>query len=488
MDVINSFEEGDGMKSMDRFAVACTQWRVPALGVALIATTSSLHSANADDPCSPQWSEGVGAGSFGPVAAMASVDDGESITHYIGHTGVARWTGTQWTVLGTQTVTAVRALAPFDDGTGPALHAGIEVVSGDEILSGGVFRWDESQQLWVKVGVDSSPFLVVHALAVVDDGNGAALYAGGAGLGGPGDRIARWDGRTWSLLIGQTGTLTAFNIRTIAAFDDGSGLAIYVGGNALEINGVPTPIAKWDGTNWSAVPGMPQADNTVIIAMTVHDDGTGGGPALYVGGFSSPIPQFPFVSRFDGTDWSVVATPLNGSIQALASFDDGTGAGSSLYVGGGFTMTMTESGEQPLTRVARLNGSQWEQLQTGTNGGVFALLPSVDLTDGQTPALHVGGTFNMAYGVPSASFAQWQGCDAPIAIPGDLDASGEVDVFDLLILLGTWGACEDCPSSPCSADLDGSCVVDVFDLLILLGNWDNARITCAPQRWKMAGR
>jgi hypothetical protein len=39
-------------------------------------------------------------------------------------------------------------------------------------------------------------------------------------------------------------------------------------------------------------------------------------------------------------------------------------------------------------------------------------------------------------------------------------------VFDLLILLGEWGPCGDCP-----ADLDDDGVINVFDLLTLLGNW-----------------
>ncbi len=50
--------------------------------------------------------------------------------------------------------------------------------------------------------------------------------------------------------------------------------------------------------------------------------------------------------------------------------------------------------------------------------------------------------------------------------PADLNGDGVVDVSDLLILLGSWGACPGC-----DADLNSDGVVDVSDLLILLGSW-----------------
>ncbi|HRQ76773.1 MAG TPA: hypothetical protein PK098_12735 [Phycisphaerales bacterium] len=55
------------------------------------------------------------------------------------------------------------------------------------------------------------------------------------------------------------------------------------------------------------------------------------------------------------------------------------------------------------------------------------------------------------------------------ACPADLNGSGNVDVQDLLILLGAWGPCP--KSDVCLADLNYSGAVDVQDLLILLGAW-----------------
>jgi hypothetical protein len=47
-----------------------------------------------------------------------------------------------------------------------------------------------------------------------------------------------------------------------------------------------------------------------------------------------------------------------------------------------------------------------------------------------------------------------------------LNVDGRVDAYDLAVLLGCWGACDEC-----AADLDGSGAVDGADLALLLGAW-----------------
>ena len=54
-------------------------------------------------------------------------------------------------------------------------------------------------------------------------------------------------------------------------------------------------------------------------------------------------------------------------------------------------------------------------------------------------------------------------------IIGDLDGDGTVGISDLLILLASWGSCDECDN--CPADLNDDCTVGVADLLILLANW-----------------
>ena len=52
---------------------------------------------------------------------------------------------------------------------------------------------------------------------------------------------------------------------------------------------------------------------------------------------------------------------------------------------------------------------------------------------------------------------------------GDVDASGEVDVLDLLEVLSNW----DCEAK-CIGDANDDGVVDVLDLLMVIGNWGYA--------------
>ncbi|MBT8484493.1 MAG: glycoside hydrolase, partial [Phycisphaerae bacterium] len=57
-------------------------------------------------------------------------------------------------------------------------------------------------------------------------------------------------------------------------------------------------------------------------------------------------------------------------------------------------------------------------------------------------------------------------------LPADLDGSGAVDWFDLLLLLGRWGLCPPTPIT-CLGDVDGDGVVGFLDLLTLLESWSD---------------
>jgi hypothetical protein len=120
---------------------------------------------------------------------------------------------------------------------------------------------------------------MVHALAVYDDGSGPALYAGGdfttAG-GVAANRISRWNGSSWAAL----GSGMNSTVHALAVHDDGSGPALYAGGRFTTAGGMAANrIAKWNGSSWAPLGG---GFNSSVLALTVWDDGSG--PALFAGG------------------------------------------------------------------------------------------------------------------------------------------------------------------------------------------------------------
>lgn len=189
---------------------------------------------------------------------------------------VARWDGVNWSPLGQET-RSVNAFTTFDDGSGLALYAGVSIFTAPTIS--GVAKWDNVQ--WSLLGSEMNGG--VFAVTVFDDGTGPTIYAGGnftmAG-GVAANRIARWDGLTWTPL----GEGLDNAVYALAVFDDGAGPALYVGGYFSVAGGIAASrIAKWDGTSWSPLSsGFVGRFYHYVSALTVFDDGTGS--ALYVGG------------------------------------------------------------------------------------------------------------------------------------------------------------------------------------------------------------
>ncbi len=115
-----------------------------------------------------------------------------------------------------------------------------------------------------------------------------------------------------------------------------------------------------------------------------------GGLSLYAGGgFSEPGPQgIHFIARWNGVDWVQLDTggfnELNGAVYALKVFDDGAGA--ALYAAGEFT----NASGSTVNRIAKWNGVEWSALETGLDGTAFSLAV---FNDGSGNALYVGGAF-----------------------------------------------------------------------------------------------
>lgn len=359
------------------------------------------------------WSA-AGAGLQSLVTCMTVFDDGSRPALYSGgdfftagtvETGhIAKWDGSSWSALGDGMNGPVLALLVFDDGSGPALYAGgrfTTAVGG--VAVNRIAKWDGVA--WRSLGGGMSH--AVKALAVFDDGSGPAIHAGGSFTiagGFPAERIAKWNGLSWSAL----GSGMDNDVNALTVFDDGSGPALHAGGWFTTAAGVVVNgIAKWNGSAWSPLgSGM----DYHVYALLVFDDGTG--PALYAGGYFTTAGGVVanHVAKWNGSTWSPLAAGMDSNggystVRALAAFDDGTGA--ALYAGGLFTY----AGGVLANHIAKWNGSGWSALGSGlgfsNNDSVVYAMTTFD--DGCGLELVAGGLFSTAGGAPANSIAKWNG-------------------------------------------------------------------------------
>ena len=409
-------EPGDGLMDSSGFPSSVQALRVydDGSGEMLYAGGAFwLPASNLAKLDGSSWAQ-IGSGVSSSVTALAVHDDGGGQALYAGGyfasaggvpaNRIAKWDGSSWAPLGSGMdgiysltgAPSVQALAVFDDGGGPTLHAGGQFATAGGVAASRIAKWNGSSWSALGSGVNND----VLALAVHDDGGGPALFAGGlftvAG-GGTANRIARWNGTSWSAL--GTGTNNA--VRALVVFDDGGGPALYAGGSFGSAGGVAASgIAKWNGTSWSALGNL----NGWVEALAVFDDGSG--PALYAGGSFSTAGGTAAnrIARWDGASWSALGQGVNAnsSVLALAAHDDG--GGPALYAGG----TFSSAGGGAASCVAKWDGSSWSALGSGLGDMVHALAVH---DDGSGPALFVGGYFMSALDSGDSFLAKW-GCDS----------------------------------------------------------------------------
>jgi hypothetical protein len=238
--------------------------------------------------------------------------------------------------------------------------------SSETPLTPGDENWDDR---FVPPGTDAS------ILAIALSGNGD-LYVGGTFLkagGVPANRIAKWNGSTWSAL--GTGTDDWVNALVI----DGSN--VYAAGKFIHAGGVTVNhVAKWNGSIWSA---LGTGTNNDVNALSISFDGK-----VFAGGtFTSPGSR---IAMWDGSTWSALGTGTDGPVNVIAT------QGLTLFVGGSFT----NAGGAGANRIAQWDGTSWNPVGSGTDGPVYAIAITASY-------VYVGGTFGTAGGVTAHNIARF---------------------------------------------------------------------------------
>ena len=414
------------------------QWSRPGGGIA--SSIPGQIGTNAFITKLLPWDDGTGAGERLYVAGQFATAGGTPETN-----SLAVWDGSTWTDLGAGFTNLVARVTydmlPADlDGQGEKLYlVGNWTEIGGVPVGRGLAVYDPqdggSYSQWgFGIGVDGSFSPFVDAMILWDDGSGPAIYIAGRFTsvdGAIATNVARynigsgqWEGFGQSLTpTGSTNNNTSF-----AIFDDGTGEALYLGGQQFRIGGVGQifNVAKWNGTSWT---GVGQQTSGRVTDLAVFDDGNG--PALYAAG--TAFFEVEYFAKLVGNQWvpglgGVFGPPTNGNFPSafgLYQWND------QLLVGGNFTRVGTDL--LASRGVAAIQGCA-DAPCTGDIADDFGSLGA----DGQVSF----GDFLALLGLIGPCPGGTPGCTGDIADDfGSLGGDGQVSFGDFLALLGLIGPC-----------------------------------------------
>lgn len=290
----------------------------------------------------------------------------------------ARWFPSPRTPRRHRTLGAVLAAALLVSGPAVATPAGVRAE-----VSGGEAQWTP-----LGSGIGSGTGHGVQAVAPY--GNALVVSGTFTDAGGTLARnIALWDGTAWSSL-GEG--ISGGSAVVIAEYEG----QLIAGGLFDEAGGVPANrIARWDGSQWSP---LGEGADAAVRALAVH-----GGDLIVAGEFST-IGGIAAqrIARWDGANWSALGSGLSDAVYA--------GVGESLAVYGGELVVgglFDHAGGVPAHNVARWNGVDWAPLGGGVDGTTFHRhVTTLVIHNG---ALHAGGSFTLAGGLPAGRAARWDG-------------------------------------------------------------------------------
>lgn len=307
---------------------------------------------------------GVAAVSAHNVWAVGAYGNGNGSLTLVEH-----WTGTRWQVVA----------SPNVKGSLSDSLSGISAITANNIWAVGGYNdaTNNSQTLiehWngSRWSIVSSPNVpsAGNSLAAISAISAMDIWAVGTVSGNSGFQtlMEHWNGTNWSIVSSSdTGQLAG--VVSIASNN------VWAVGSVSGTNGIQTLIEHWNGSAWSVVsssgPGLAINRLNSVAAISASNIWAVGEDT------NSPAPSAefnPLVEHWNGSNWSVVNIPLQGTSDSL----NGIAAISSSNI---WTVGDYRSGIDPtgpyFTLIEHWNGSTWKVVKSPSPGSIVSDLAAV---------------------------------------------------------------------------------------------------------------
>lgn len=270
---------------------------------------------------------------------------------------IAKWDGTNWTAMGTGADALVYALVEGPDGS---IYAGGTFNSmGGVANTAAIARWDGSE--WKAVSGGLADANTVYDLTIDDAGS---LYvAGDIALY---HHITMWAGSNWQFLGGFGLNELGYSLLWHSGM-------LYVGGFFTEAGNLPLAdrIARWNGSTWSSLPiDLPGATYVYEIAADANN--------LYLGFTTGGVGTFPGMTNiaYSGSakEYPIITILGECTLESVSNDDSDKGMLFNMFIASGEQITIDLTpGVKSIT--SNFYGNKLSDTSPQSDLNSFALIP-----------------------------------------------------------------------------------------------------------------
>ncbi len=290
----------------------------------------------------------------------ASASDCFAVGYYAGSSGnqtlIEQWDGTAWSI----------ATSP-NNGTSTNQLSSVTCASASDCFAVGYYTGSSGFQTLIEQwdgtawSVVSSPNngTSTNILTGVTCASASECFAAGYYYNGSNQTlIEQWDGTGWSIVTSpDNGTHTnVLNGVTCASASECFAVGFYFNDSFI----LQTLVEQWDGTAWSIVTspnnGMSHNILTGVTCASASE-------CFAVGYYAGSSGNQTLIERWDGTAWSIVASPNNGTLTNQLYSVTCPSASECWAVGYSYN-----SSNIPQTLVERWDGTAWSIVASPNNG------------------------------------------------------------------------------------------------------------------------